>query len=90
MPQDDAEALRRFRWAAEQGDAGAQNNLGGMYGQGLGVPQDDVQAYMWVNLAAAQGNEQAQKTRDRLPKQMTPAQIAKAQRLAREWKAKGK
>ena len=88
VPQDYAEAVRWYRLAAEQGNAVAQNNLGGMYGQGLGVPQDYVQAHMWVNLAAAQGNEQAQKTRDRLPKQMTPAQIAKAQRLAREWKPK--
>ena len=66
----------------------AQFSLGVMYSKGRGVPQDYVQAHMWVNLAAAQGNEQAQKTRDRLPKQMTPAQMDEAQRLAREWKPK--
>jgi len=52
------------------------------------VPQDYVQAHMWVNLAGAQGIEDARKARDILAGQMTPARIAEAQRLAREWKAK--
>ncbi len=88
VPQDDAEAVRWYRRAAAQGDADAQFNLGVMYVDGQGVPQDYVQAHMWVNLAAAQGMEDARKARDILAKQMTPAQIAEAQRLAREWKPK--
>ena len=88
VPQDDAEALRWFRRAAVQGNAKAQNNLGQMYRKGQGVPQDYVQAHMWVNLAATQGREDARKARDILAFQMTPAQIAEAQRLAREWKPK--
>jgi hypothetical protein len=40
---------------------------------------------MWLNLAAAQGNEGAVKNRDIVVVLMTPAQIAEAQRLAREW-----
>ena len=35
--QTDVEALEA---KAEQGDAAAQNNLGGMYARGEGVPQD--------------------------------------------------
>ncbi len=88
VPQDDAEAVRWYRRGAEQGNAKAQFNLGGMYLGGRGVPQDYVQAHMWVNLAAAQGIEDARKARDILAKQMTPAPIAEAQRLAREWKPK--
>jgi len=42
---------------------------------------------MWVNLAAAQNQYVATKLRDYLAEQMTPAQIAEAQRLAREWLA---
>ncbi len=61
-----------------------------MYSQGLGVPKDSVQAYMWLNLAAARGNEKAFKSRDLLEILMTPAQLAEAQRLAREWRPKGK
>ncbi len=45
---------------------------------------------MWYNLAVAQGYKDAGKWRDSLAKQMTPEQIAEAQKLAREWKPKGK
>ena len=34
MPQDYAEAVRWYRKAADQGDADAQSNLGGMYANG--------------------------------------------------------
>ena len=47
-----------------------------------------VQAHMWFALAAAQGDESAGKHRDRLATKMTPAQLAEAQRLAREWRPK--
>ncbi len=39
-PQDYVQAVRRYRKAAEQGDASAQSNLGFMYDNGRGVPQD--------------------------------------------------
>ncbi len=82
-------ALKEFRPLAEQGDPLAQSYLGGMYAEGEGLPKDYVLAYMWETLAAAQGNENAVKGRDLLEELMTPAQIAGAQRLAREWKGKG-
>ncbi len=85
VPQDDAEAMRWYRLAAEQGDADAQTGLGFMYDNGTGVPQDYVQAHMWFNLAASGGNEDGRGNRDTVAQQMTPAQIAEAQRLAREW-----
>ncbi len=90
VPQDYQEAVRLYRLAAEQGHAKAQFNLGRMYAKGRGVPKDHVQAHMWLSLAAAQGDKRAPKHRDRLAKKMTPAQVAEAQRLAREWKAKSK
>jgi len=90
-----AEAVKWFRRAAEQGDAKAQNNLGIMYEEGQGVPQDYILAHMWFNLAASrlpalegENREQAVKSRDITASKMTPAQIAEAQRLAREWKPK--
>jgi hypothetical protein len=47
---------------------------------------------VWVNLAAStpQGetNERYAKLRKLIAEEMTPAQIAEAQRLAREWKPK--
>ena len=52
------------------------------------MPQDYVQAHMWLNLAAAQSHADAVKNRDIVAALMTPAQIAEAQKLAREWKPK--
>ncbi len=100
---DYAEAVKWLRKAAEQGQATtlegrraialAQFALGGMYAGGAGVPQDYVLAHMWIILAAsrfAPGSERdaAAEIRNILAAEMTPAQIAEAQRLAREWKAK--
>ena len=84
--RDYATALRLIRPLAEQGDANAQYNLGVIYDNGLGVPQDRVRAHMWLNLAAMQGRESAATFRDLVARLMTPAQIAEAQKLAREWK----
>ena len=53
-------AMREFRPLAEQGDAGAQLNLGLMYANGHGVPQDTAEAATWYSLAAEQGNATAQ------------------------------
>ena len=39
MPQDDAEAVRWYRLAAEQGVTGTQYNLGVAYNKGKGVPE---------------------------------------------------
>jgi TPR repeat protein len=83
-------ALFWFSRAAEQRDSLAFSKLGWMYAQGHEVLQDFIQANMWYNLAAANGYKSAAELRDALAKQMTPAQIAEAQKLAREWKPKGK
>ncbi len=90
VAQDYAATVRWYRKAADQGYAYAQYNLGFMYEKGHGVTQDNVQAHMWYSLAAARGNKIARNKRDLLAEKMTPAQIAEAQRLAREWKPKGK
>ncbi len=81
--------------SAEQGDATAQYNLGLMYDSGQGVPQDYVLAHKWYNLAAARYarweadiGASAARNRDRLTAKMTPAQIAEAQKMAREWEPK--
>ena len=68
--------------------ANAQLYLGWMYENGYGVPQDYVTAHVWYNLAGIQGDEKVREYRDRIAEKMTPAQIAEAQRRAREWKPK--
>jgi TPR repeat protein len=90
VAKDYQQALRWFRLAADQGEALAQTKIGIMYDDGQGVPQDIVQAYKWYSLAATNGDKPAPQLRDSIANQMTPAQIAEAQKLAREWKPKGK
>ena len=66
VPQDDAEAVKWFRKAAEQGHAGAQNELGLIYQNGEGVPQDYAEAVKWFRMAAEQGNAYAQNELDQM------------------------
>lgn len=84
---DYKKAIKWFSKAAEQGSATSQFLLGTMYESGSGVPKDFVQAYKWYNLSVAQKG-MGRKNRDILAKEMTPEQVAEAQKLAREWKPK--
>jgi TPR repeat protein len=95
VPQDYRAAASWYRKAADQGNRLAQHNLAFMYTEGWGVPQNYVIAHMWYNLAAATEDSSkplslrnAAKGRVMVAAKMTPAQIAEAQRLAREWKPK--
>jgi TPR repeat protein len=93
VPQDYASAVMWWQTAADQGVAIAQLNLSVMYANGDGVEQDYVKSHMYANLAAAhlpvgEDREIAVKNRDVIAKTLTPAQIAEAQRLAREWRPK--
>ena len=92
VPQDDARAVRWYRLGAEQGHALAQFYLGLAYAEGQGAPEDDIQAHMWYTLAAAGAPDNERRLqmaadRDDVAQRMRPAQIAEAQRLAREWDA---
>ena len=59
VEQDYAEALRRFKLAAEKGYAPAHANAGYMYQHGKGVEQDYVEAIRLYKLAAEQDNASA-------------------------------
>ena len=61
---------------------------GFMYHNGYGVPRNYVQANFWFSLSVAQGHEGGRSNREIIARKMTPAQIAEAQNLAREWKPK--
>ncbi len=63
---------------------------------GLGAQQDGVQAYKWFDLAASrfsasekESRDMAVKNRDLVAAELTPDQIAQAQKLAREWRPVG-
>jgi uncharacterized protein len=59
--KDFPEALRWNLRAAELGDARAQNNLGAMFQDGVGVYRNYNEALKWYRMAASGGNVQAQK-----------------------------
>ena len=91
VPQDYAAALKWYRLAAAQGYARAQYSLGYMYANREGVPQDHVQAHKWLTLATITftdkpERDEAIKARNSVAARMTPAQIAEAQKRARDWK----
>ena len=69
-----------YRQAAEQGNDDAQLNLGRLYAEGGGVRRDLVTAYAWLSLAAAQGRGWAERRREALRADMSPAQLAAAER----------
>ena len=47
--------MKWYTLAAKQGNIDAQNNLGGMYKKGKGVPQNYKTAVKWYTLAAENG-----------------------------------
>jgi uncharacterized protein len=84
--------MARMEFAAETVGLGAQAGaadalfeLGMLYATGRDVGADLVTAHKWFNLAAARGNPTALVRRAELAREMSVAQIAEAQKLAREW-----
>jgi TonB family protein len=94
VPKNVAEALKWLQKSAAQRFLGAFLNLGHMYRDGDGVPADSVQAYMWYRLASNSATtpetlftrQSADKYMAGLASKMTTAQVAEAERRARDWK----
>jgi TPR repeat protein len=86
VPRNYEEAAKWFARAANQGHVRAQHNLGAMYGIGEGVKRDYVQAYKWMSLCAAKGDGGCVSQRDQIEKKLKRKKLARAQRLASEWK----
>lgn len=80
---------KAFYWyqeSARQGLAVAQYSLGIMYFSGTGtVEADPVNAYGWLSLAAAQNHNGAKQARDYIEKNLSPEDLAAAQRRATEF-----
>jgi hypothetical protein len=84
FPEDDVEAVKWFRKASEQGNAGGQFALGHMYDQGDGVPQNQVEGYAWIAVARANGHERSRTFLSNIATRMTRDQVATAQQRAAE------
>jgi hypothetical protein len=61
--------------------------LGVRYATGRDVGQDLVAAHKWFNIAASLGHEEAKIERKLLAAEMTPSDVARAQKDARLWLA---
>jgi TPR repeat protein len=59
--------------------------LGMIYSTGREVVADLIAAHKWFNLAALRGNREAAAHRQELAQEMSAAEVAEAQRAAREW-----
>ena len=59
--------------------------LGLKYSTGEGVDIDYVTAHVWFNIAAMRGVAAARDWRAELAREMSAAEVAEAQRRAREW-----
>ena len=77
--EDDNTAVKWYTKSAEQGDADGQLYLGIMY---FGALSDTRRAYMWLKLSSYNGNEKAGEITNIVAKEMTPADISKAQDMS--------
>jgi len=60
-------------------------HLGLRYCTGQEVPRNLVEAHKWFNLAAMGGDRRALEYRSEISLEMSPAEVAEAQRQARSW-----
>ena len=82
VPENDAEAVKWYRKAAQQGYSDAQQNLGFMYAKGEGVQKNYSLAYVWWSMAKWRGNASAAKNIDLLKPKLIRKQIEDGQALA--------
>jgi uncharacterized protein len=73
--------------ALGQGSASADlfYDLGIRYSVGTCVPADLIAAHKWFNIAALKGCSDAIRLRQEIAANMSPSEIAAAQRAARDW-----
>jgi hypothetical protein len=91
VEQDDVQASKWFRRAADRGLPAAQMRLGSAYMEGKGVTEDLKEAYFWFTLAAThfslgEQHEQAVAARESTGAGLTRAQITEVLERAMSWK----
>jgi TPR repeat protein len=84
---DMAQTGESYHAAVGQLPASAEGllDLGIMYSSGRNVAIDYVTAHKWFNLAAMKGSRDAARLRREIAAEMSEAEIAAAQRAARDW-----
>lgn len=77
--------VRRLLVVAADGDGEACHALGVAYSTAPGAMRDLIEAHKWFNLGAMHGSQEAGWCRAEVAAEMTRAEIAEAQRRARQW-----
>ena len=85
MARLDFNSRDTIEYAAQGSQPDALFELGLIYCTGRDGKVDLVEAHKWFNLAAMRGNEEAKNYRLELSRDMCKADVARAQKLAREW-----
>ncbi len=91
VPKDLPQAALWHRRAAQRGNLYAQQRLAMLARDGRGVPMDKIEAYKWLELAIPQLNssparESWIKMQAQIGTAMTHEGIARARRLAQDWR----
>ncbi|MFN9027415.1 MAG: tetratricopeptide repeat protein, partial [Akkermansiaceae bacterium] len=90
VAKNEAEAVKWYRLAAEQGHADALLNLALCHLNGQGTVKNDMLAYTWFKICDSYKDYDLESILTVLEKRMSPEQIAQAQRLISEWVEKHK
>lgn len=81
-------AVKWYKAAAEQGESASQFELAALYRDGNGVPKDLENAYAWLTVSKELGSSRAAAGLAALDGQLSPEELANAQKLSEEYKAK--
>mgnify|MGYP000451084870 CR=1 FL=1 len=81
VSKNNNEAFYWWKEAAQQGHKYAQYNLGQLYFKGEGTVQNYLLSHMWTNISARHSSR-ARTFREKLNKELSETQIAKAQSMA--------
>lgn len=87
------EAVRWFRYSAEQGNRDGQLLLANALLGGFGVMKNEVEALMWLNLVASESagmhsGEMDRQYRDSVAAKLSPGDVKAARELALRWRKK--
>ncbi len=87
-PQNQMQASRWYLRAANQGEVNSQYNMGNRYFKGNGIGYDPVEGYKWYLIAESYGDGDAKRFRESITENIHPDMLARAKKLANNWKPK--
>lgn len=86
LPAEEAEAVKWYRLASDQGHSHGLYMLGRYYANGRGgLPEDRVTSYMLLTMAVRKGNKHAAQDLSMIEQKMTPAEIAEGKKRVSEF-----